>query len=147
MNKGQSSILVIGDGPVTRLEECTWNESRRISTLFWKALFSSEVPSTLEILHIAVTYSPNPNFRISRVVSGPCALQRDPSVPEAHELISRKSSRGTDRGGSKDGCNSEALSDVQTGAVLEIIVLCLGICRTSGEESSEITCDPGDRQT
>ena len=110
MNKGQSSILVIGDGPVTRLEECTWNESRRISTLFWKALFSSEVPSTLEILHIAVTYSPNPNFSISRVVSGPCALQRDPSVPEAHELISRNLLEELLGGGSKAGCNSEALS-------------------------------------
>ena len=37
MNKGQkqlNNILAIGDGPVTRLEECTWNDSRRISTLY-----------------------------------------------------------------------------------------------------------------
>ena len=93
MDKGQSCILLIlghwGDGPVTSLEECTWNEIRRISTLDVRR-------SALKYRDSIRAYSPNPNFgNVSRLVlvawySSSCALQRDPSVPtllpEAHEL-------------------------------------------------------------
>ena len=56
MNKGRRSIQdsripivgvtgALGDGPVTRLEECTWNDGMRVGgfqRFFGKALFSSE---------------------------------------------------------------------------------------------------------